>query len=267
MSKEQGFFLIIDNEDDSAIRKSLEYEGITKWAYVLHDNDVYNEHDFENRRINCQRAWADGFPGQEKYTSVDEYIADCMNKPPFIGDKKAPFWQVVCITDKAYTNSEIAKRFDISGVRVRFLSDRLSVSDSLKTLTGEVHANFDFREYISSVEKNRKWELMKRNFDPAMIMGMLFFSFIIACAVKLSSVSNHPWVLSGIVAGIGILYIVLNFLAIQKGKRENRFISGIPFIGGIHLLIAGIISPCKWLALLCVLDFTIWEFVSAVKGE
>lgn len=280
MSKERGYLLTIDAEDDSVISKVLEHEGITKWAYILHDKDIYNEHDSDSRRINCQRVWAEGFPEQEKYASVEDFIDDCMNKPPFIGDKKDPLWQVVCITDKAYTNSEIAKWFGISGVRVMFLSDRLSISDSLKSLMGEddfsrcmekhlyyadeVHANFDFREYISSVEKNRKWELTKRNFDPAMLSGMLFFSFIIVCAVKLSSSSNHPWKLFGIVAGIGILYLVLNFMAIQKGKRENRFISGIPFIGGIHLLIAGILSPCKWLALLCILDFTGWQFLGSM---
>lgn len=243
MSTEKGYYIVTSTEDDSVIKKALEHEGITKWAYILHDKDVYNE-------------------------------------PPFIGDKKDPAWHVVCITDKAYTNSEIAKWFGVADAKVRFLSDRLFISDSLKELTNEddfsrhlerhlynadeVHTNFDFREYISSIEKNRKWELMKRNFDPAMLLGMLVFSFIIACAVKLSATSNHPWVLAGVVAGIGILYLLLNFLAIIKGKKENRFISGIPFIGGIHLLIAGLLSPCKWLALACILDFTIWNFLSAL---
>lgn len=280
MSKEIGYLLVIDDEDAFAIKKLLEHEGITKWAYILHDKDVYNEYDLEIRRLDCQKIWAEGFPGQEKYASIDEFIDEHMNKPPFIGDKKEPLWHVVCITDKAYTNLEIAKWFGISDVRVRFLSDKLFISDSLKSLTGEddfshnlekhlynddeVHANFDFREYISSVEKNRKWELMKRNFDPALLLGILFIAFIIACAVKLSTTSNHPWVLSSVVAGIGILYIVLNYLAIQKSKRENRFISGIPFIGGIHLLIAGLLSPCKWLALLCILDFTIWNFIYSI---
>ena len=47
--------------------------------------------------------------------------------------------------------------------------------------------------------------------------------------------------------------------------REYEQINfGIPFLGGIHLLIAGLISPIKWLALLCILDFTIWEFLYAV---
>lgn len=35
-------------------------------------------------------------------------------------------------------------------------------------------------------------------------------------------------------------------------------------IGGIHILIAGLISPCKWLALLCVVDYTFWSFLYAV---
>lgn len=282
-AKEKGYFWIIDNADDSAIKKALEHNEITKWAYILHDKDVYNEHDLEIRRLECQRIWAEGFEGQDKYNSVDEYIENQLNRPPHLGDKKDALWQGVCITDKAYTNSEVEKWFGISDVSTRFLSDSLYISDSLKALTNEddfsrhlekhiydpseVHANFDYREYISSAEKNRKWELTKRNFDPAMLLGMLFISFIIVCAVKLGSTSNHPWILSGIVAGIGVLYLVLNYMAIQKGKRENRFISGIPFIGGIHLLIAGILSPCKWLALLCIMDFSIWNFLSGILGD
>ncbi len=38
-------------------------------------------------------------------------------------------------------------------------------------------------------------------------------------------------------------------------KKDGHSHSGVPFIGGIHFLIAGLISPCKWLALLCLLDY------------
>ena len=79
----------------------------------------------------------------------------------------------------------------------------------------------------------------------------------------------HPWVFPAILGGIGIFYLVLNIgadLTSRKLQKEgqDRHVSGIPFLGGIHLLIAGLISPCKWLALLCVLDFTFWEFLYAV---
>lgn len=79
----------------------------------------------------------------------------------------------------------------------------------------------------------------------------------------------HPWVFPAILGGIGIFYLVLNIgadLTSRKLQKEgqDRHVSGIPFLGGIHLLIAGLISPCKWLALLCVLDFTFWEFLYVV---
>ena len=79
----------------------------------------------------------------------------------------------------------------------------------------------------------------------------------------------HPWVFPAILGGIGIFYLVLNIgadLTSRKLQKEgqDRHVSGIPFLGGIHLLIAGLISPIKWLALICVLDYTIWSFLYSV---
>ena len=73
----------------------------------------------------------------------------------------------------------------------------------------------------------------------------------------------------GIIGGIGLLYIILNIAAIKASKDNqrkgiDRHVSGIPFLGGIHLLLAGLISPIKWLALICFTDFTIWMFLYAV---
>ena len=79
----------------------------------------------------------------------------------------------------------------------------------------------------------------------------------------------HPWVFPIIIGSIGILYLIVNIAAITETKKiqargSDHHISGIPFLGGIHLLIAGLISPIKWLALLCVLDFTFWWFLYAI---
>ena len=79
----------------------------------------------------------------------------------------------------------------------------------------------------------------------------------------------HPWVFPIIIGGIGVLYLIYNTGAIIETKKiqakgSDHHISGIPFLGGIHLLIAGLISPIKWLALLCVLDYTFWSFLYAV---
>ena len=79
----------------------------------------------------------------------------------------------------------------------------------------------------------------------------------------------HPWVFPIIIGGIGILYLIINIGAIietkkNQAKGSDHHISGIPFLGGIHLLIAGLISPIKWLALFCVLDYTLWSFLYSV---
>ena len=79
----------------------------------------------------------------------------------------------------------------------------------------------------------------------------------------------HPWVFPIIIGGIGVLYLIYNTGAIIETKKiqakgSDHHISGIPFLGGIHLLIAGLISPIRWLALLCVLDYTFWSFLYAV---
>lgn len=76
----------------------------------------------------------------------------------------------------------------------------------------------------------------------------------------------HPWAFPAILGGIGILYLIFNIGAIIESKKMqvkgiDHHISGIPFLGGIHILIAGLISPVKWLAVLCVLDYTFWSFL------
>ena len=72
----------------------------------------------------------------------------------------------------------------------------------------------------------------------------------------------HPWVFPCIFAGIGVLYLLINVGASLETKKLQKkgidhYVSGVPLLGGIHFLIAGLISPVKWLALLCVLDYTI----------
>ena len=82
----------------------------------------------------------------------------------------------------------------------------------------------------------------------------------------------HPWVFPIIIGIIGFLYIFINIGANVETKKiqakgSDHHISGFPFLGGIHLLIAGLISPIKWLAFLFVLDYTIWIFLYALIVE
>lgn len=68
----------------------------------------------------------------------------------------------------------------------------------------------------------------------------------------------HPWALSIILGAIGLFYFIVQIpIFFEKTKKDGRNHSGVPFVGGFHFFIAGIISPCKWLAVLCLLDYAV----------
>lgn len=287
MSRQYGYSFIVSDskygkDTEDYIKKTISEIAPIYWAYICHDKESYNEHDASIHRMELQRNWAEGFQGKEKYASVNEYIDERMKLFPAIGNKKESSWQIVFITDKSYDCYSLSKKYGLSNLI--FMSDKLSIMEELKRLTGEdnmsrnlgrhqyqtdeVKANFDWREYIQNVEKNSKWEHIKRGFDPATIFSVCLFTFFIVCAVKLvvHTNKNNQWIISAIIGGIGLIYCVLNYLAVRRGEKENRHVSGMPFLGAIHLLVAGLISPCKYLALLCVLDYPIGStLLSALK--
>ena len=57
---------------------------------------------------------------------------------------------------------------------------------------------------------------------------------------------------------VGMFFVVLNYIALIRSKREGRFISGFPLIGGILLFLAFFLSPVRWLSVVCLLDYGIW---------
>lgn len=68
----------------------------------------------------------------------------------------------------------------------------------------------------------------------------------------------HPWAMPGILGTIGLFYLIVQIpIFFEKNKKDGRNHSGVPFIGGLHFLIGGLISPCKWLAVLCLLDYVV----------
>ena len=66
-----------------------------------------------------------------------------------------------------------------------------------------------------------------------------------------------------ILLAIGAMYIIINLTAMRASKKEGRFISGIPLLGGVHIFIAFLLTPLKWLCVLCLLDYTIPMFFAA----
>lgn len=163
-----------DRGDDTEafIRNALKYDKILQWAYVLHDKEVYNQHDMNSRLYGAQYCWADGFQGQEKYASVQEYIDEQMKMPPFIGDKMDSRWYIFLITDKNVIDEDISDRFGMPNkYYMRSLTDPSSIKDALQSLVNEdntavaferyhypddaVRSNFDFREYMEGIVISR----------------------------------------------------------------------------------------------------------------
>ena len=176
-----------DRGDDTEafIKTALDHEQILKWAYILHDKDTYNRHDMDCRRYGVQYCWADGFPGMDKYASMQEYLDEQMKKPPYIGDKKEARWYLFIIADRSVFDEDISDWFGMPDVHyLRCLTGSpSSVKDALESLTNEDHtsiameryrypddevkANFDFREYMSGIKVNRRMERWKDIWRPA----------------------------------------------------------------------------------------------------
>lgn len=66
------------------------------------------------------------------------------------------------------------------------------------------------------------------------------------------------WILSIIIGSVGLIFLIFSYVAMIKNRKKGRFISGCPLLGGVFIFIAAMISPCKWLCLLCLLDYGVW---------
>mgnify|MGYP004509563551 CR=1 FL=1 len=74
----------------------------------------------------------------------------------------------------------------------------------------------------------------------------------------------HEWILTVILGAIGVFLIAVSYAALYMSKKHGRFISGVPLVGGIFVAAAFLLSPIKWLALLCLIDFSVWEIPYAL---
>ena len=175
-----------DRGDDTEafIKAALDHGQILKWAYVLHDKDVYDQHDMNSRYYGAQYCWADGFPGQEKYSSMQDYLDEQMKMPPLAGDMMDARWYIFIIADKSVYDEDIADWFGFPHVHyMRTLTEPSSIKDALESLTNEDHmsvsferyhypdnevrSNFDFRGYMEGIKVNRQMEKWMRFWRPA----------------------------------------------------------------------------------------------------
>ncbi len=64
------------------------------------------------------------------------------------------------------------------------------------------------------------------------------------------------WIASIILFAIGLFFWIITYIAAPlESRKRGRFVSGFAFLPFICFLLGGLLSPCKLLALLCLLDF------------
>lgn len=66
------------------------------------------------------------------------------------------------------------------------------------------------------------------------------------------------WIVSIIGFAIGLFFWCITYiLAPLESKKKGKFVSGIPGMTFVCFIFAGLLSPCKWLALLCFMDLSV----------
>ena len=73
----------------------------------------------------------------------------------------------------------------------------------------------------------------------------------------------YLWIVTAIIALIGLFFIFVTYytlyLSYKNRKDPDAYTpSGVPGVGGICLIIAFLISSCKWLAFLGLIDYGLW---------
>lgn len=163
--------------DESKILEALSHKTIKEWAYICHDKDIDSSiFDEKKERASLSHIWFDGFAGQEKYNSEDEFIEERLNiKRKSVGNCLKPkHWHIVCRTERAMEIEKIAEWFGIEPNYIDVPKGRGAFLDCVAYLTHEgekqqaegkylypdsdVHANFDFRLKIDSKKlRNSKY--------------------------------------------------------------------------------------------------------------
>lgn len=65
-----------------------------------------------------------------------------------------------------------------------------------------------------------------------------------------------------------MLLIIANLIGLVLNVRKKQKGSVVPFVGAILIVIAGLLSPIKWLSIFFILDPSIWLFLySAIKTK
>lgn len=74
----------------------------------------------------------------------------------------------------------------------------------------------------------------------------------------------NKWIVCVLVGSIGVFFLVMTYGALIASRKSGHHVSGVPCVGGICIVIAFLLSPCKWLAFLGFLDYGFWFLPYAV---
>lgn len=70
--------------------------------------------------------------------------------------------------------------------------------------------------------------------------------------------SITDWLLSLPGFAIGVIFWVITYICAPiESKKYGKHVSGCPGVTFVCFLLGGLLSPCKWTALLCLLDFSV----------
>ena len=158
---------------EEQIKSLFERRTIKSLAYILHDEEDFDEEDEENDLNRCKKEYEKLSEEEKKETSLEEYVKK--NHWKKAGDKKPPHFHVVFRTDR---NTDLETVADWLGIPVQYVDGaryrkgerdgQLTFVDLLRYLTHEsekeqakgkhrypdekVIANFDFRAMIDEAD-------------------------------------------------------------------------------------------------------------------
>lgn len=66
------------------------------------------------------------------------------------------------------------------------------------------------------------------------------------------------WLISILAFAVGLIFWAITYIGAPiESKRKGKHVSGLPGAAFVLFLLAGLISPIKWLAFTCLLDFSV----------
>lgn len=146
---------------EDKINEALSHKTIKEYAYILHDADVYTEHEENEERNYLSSKYWDGCQESAGLTDT-EFIEKYLKKK--CGEHKANHWHIVIRCDRNCDTDMIAKWFDVPANFIHLPKGRGAFLDKCEYITHEnekqqalgkylypddkVQCNFDFRKRV-----------------------------------------------------------------------------------------------------------------------